>query len=77
MKYKKRYFKRMRFKKRYLSVNGFGDSYNVGRTSTYKMIAEGQIRAVKIGSRTIIDVDSAERWAASLPRFKSAATPAS
>jgi hypothetical protein len=36
------------------------------------LIKEGKLEAVKIGSRTLIDVESAERWAASLPRFQAA-----
>ena len=58
--------------KRFISIRGFCDAYGVGRTRTYDLIAAGKLQAVKNGPRTMIDVDSAEAWAASLPRFKSA-----
>ena len=59
--------------KRLLSIRAFCDAYGVGRTRTYDLIAESKIRAVKNGPRTMIDAESAEQWAASLPRFKSGA----
>ena len=62
--------------KRLLSIRSFCDAYGVGRTRTYDLIAAGKLRAVKNGPRTMIDVESAEAWAASLPRFKSGAAPA-
>ncbi len=58
--------------KRFLSIRAFCDAYGVGRTSVYSHIGAGKLQAVKIGPRTMIDVESAEQWAASLPRFKSA-----
>jgi hypothetical protein len=58
--------------KRFLSIRAFCDAYCVGRTRTYELIAAGKLQAVKNGPRTMIDVESAEQWAASLPRFKSA-----
>ena len=57
--------------KRFISIRDFGDQYGPKRTQTYDLIATGKIEAVKIGPRTMIDVESAEQWAASLPRFKS------
>lgn len=59
--------------KRFLSIRAFCDAYGVGRTRTYDLIAAGKLQAVKNGPRTMIDAESAEQWAASLPRFKSAA----
>jgi hypothetical protein len=58
--------------KRFISIRAFSDAYCVGRTRTYELIAAGKLQAVKNGPRTMIDVESAEQWAASLPRFKSA-----
>ena len=58
--------------KRFMSIRTFCDVYSVGRTRTYDLIAAGKLQAVKNGPRTMIDVESAEQWAASLPRFKSA-----
>jgi hypothetical protein len=62
--------------KRFLSIRAFCDAYSVGRTRTYDLIAQGKIEAVKDGLKTFIPVESAEAWAASLPRFKSAAANA-
>lgn len=62
--------------KRFLSIRAFCDAYGVGRTRTYDLIAAGKLQAVKNGPRTMIDAESAEAWAASLPRFKSAAASA-
>jgi excisionase family DNA binding protein len=50
-----------------LSVSGFCQSYNIGRTRTYEEIATGRLRAVKSGSRTLIRQCDAEAWAAQLP----------
>lgn len=54
---------------RFISIRDFGAQYGPKRTKTYDMIATGKIQAVKIGPRTMITRESAERWAASLPRF--------
>lgn len=62
--------------KRFISIRSFCDAYGVGRTRTYDLIAAGKLQAVKNGPRTMIDVESAEQWAATLPRFKSAAASA-
>ena len=62
--------------KRLISIRAFCDAYGVGRTRTYDLIAAGKLHAVKNGPRTMIDVESAEQWAASLPPFKSAAATA-
>lgn len=62
--------------KRFISIRGFCDAYGVGRTRTYDLIAAGKLYAVKNGPRTMIEVESAEQWAASLPRFKSTAARA-
>jgi hypothetical protein len=62
--------------RRFISIRDFGDTYGPKRTATYDLISKGKLQAVKIGLRTMIDAESAEIWAASLPRFKSAAAPA-
>lgn len=43
------------------------EDFGVGRTRCYQLIGAGTIRAVKAGARTLICVESAMRWAASLP----------
>jgi excisionase family DNA binding protein len=59
--------------KRLMTIREFGDAYGPKRTTTYDLIAAGKLHAVKCGPRTLIKVESAERWAASLPRFQSSA----
>ena len=44
---------------------------NLGRTTLYKDIAEGRLRAVKNGRRTVILRDDAMAFLAALPPFQS------
>lgn len=53
--------------KRMLSVNDFCRLYGIGRTKTYELIARGELRARRVGNRTLIPFDDAEAWAAKLP----------
>lgn len=39
----------------------------MGRRSTYEALARGDLRAVKAGSRTLIDVENGLAWINSLP----------
>lgn len=39
----------------------------ISRTFLYERLADGSIRAVKAGAKTLIDVQSLTAWAASLP----------
>lgn len=55
---------------RALSISSFCKSYNVSRAQTYKLIERGELVAVKMGSRTLIPVESAEAWFCSLPKLK-------
>lgn len=57
--------------KRLLTIREYCDAYGDRRTKTYELIASGELEAVKDGARTKITFESAERRAASLPRFKS------
>ncbi|MCX7358954.1 MAG: helix-turn-helix domain-containing protein [Alphaproteobacteria bacterium] len=61
---------------RLYTVKQFCAAYGCGRTRCYELIATGKIEAVKDGPKTLIPVESAEAWAASLPRFKSGAANA-
>ena len=47
-------------KPRTYTVRGFERAFNLGHTTTYKLIGEGKLRTVKIGRRTLILADSAE-----------------
>ena len=53
--------------RRAFTVEAFGETYGVGRTTTYQEIREGRLKAVKVGNRTLIPADAAEAWLASLP----------
>lgn len=55
-----------------IPVREFCGRYGIGRTKLYELLGAGALEAVRVGSRTMITGDSAEQWASSLPRFKSA-----
>jgi hypothetical protein len=52
--------------KRALSVRDFFDRYSIGRTKFYEEVRAGRLRVVKLGKKTLVDIDEAERWFASL-----------
>ena len=52
---------------RFLCVSDFCDAYGLARSVTYERIASGDLRAVKFGRRTLIDIEAAERFMSTLP----------
>ncbi|MFZ4122936.1 MAG: hypothetical protein ACOYKM_14915 [Caulobacterales bacterium] len=52
-----------------MSVPTALDRYGIGRTKLYALIGVGAIRAVKLGSKTLIDVASADAFFDSLPEL--------
>ena len=50
-----------------LSIQEFCRWSGIGRTNVYEQIARGELRARKLGRRTLIPLDEAERWLAHLP----------
>lgn len=44
-----------------VSVNDAATTLNLGRTSIYQLINQGQLETVKIGRRTLIRVESIRR----------------
>jgi len=57
--------------KKYVTVKVFCATYGVCATTAYdRLINTGAIRAIRVGRRTLIDVDSAEQFFASLPALK-------
>ena len=44
-------------------------TYGGSRSTAYRLAAEKKLRLVKMGARTMVDVDSAEAHAASLPEM--------
>ena len=39
----------------------------MSRTATYNALGRGDLKAIKVGSRTLIDVDAGLTWLRSLP----------
>ena len=52
---------------RYASIPRWCEISGVGRTVTYQLLGEGALKAVKIGRRTLVDVEHGLGWMASLP----------
>jgi excisionase family DNA binding protein len=46
----------------------------IGRTSVYKLISNGQLRAVKVAGRTVIDAASARSLIANAPQHAPSGT---
>ena len=42
------------------TIRQFCQAYGFGRTTTYKLIAQGKLQSVRIGGRRIIPIGSAE-----------------
>ncbi len=53
--------------RRAMSVRDFCTEYGVSRSKAYELFREGAVRPVKLGVKTLIRVDEAEAWLASLP----------
>jgi excisionase family DNA binding protein len=52
------------------TVSAFCAWANVGRTFTYALINRGQLKAVKVGGKTLIPKNAARAWLASLPALE-------
>ncbi|MFO0995305.1 MAG: helix-turn-helix domain-containing protein [Alphaproteobacteria bacterium] len=53
-----------------LTIPEFCARYRTSRTSAYRLLAEGTLKAVKRGRRTLIAADEAERWFRSLIAYQ-------
>lgn len=62
--------------KRFYTIREYCAAFGCGRTKVYSDIGSGVLEAVKDGTKTLITAESAERRAASLRPFKSAAASA-
>lgn len=51
-----------------LTVREFCHEFAVSRSTAFKYIAAGRLRAIKIGSSTRIPLASARQWLAALPK---------
>lgn len=48
--------------KKAISIQEFCDAYGVGRTFAYKLIGEKKLQIAKAGRRSLVLVESAEKW---------------
>ena len=51
---------------RAITVEQFCRTYGLGRSKFYLLVKENQIRTLKIGSKTLVATEEAERWFRSL-----------
>ena len=56
-----------RARQRAMSIDGFCQRYEIGRTTAYAEIREGRLRARKCRKRTIVTEDDADDWLQRLP----------
>lgn len=45
-----------------MTIDNFVDWSGMGRTRVYGLIGAGDLRAIKVGRRTLIDVEAANEW---------------
>jgi excisionase family DNA binding protein len=62
---------------RAFSIAEFCRFYGIGQTYTYHEIAEGRLRAVKAGRRTLVTREAADAWLATLPSVQTSRPTAS
>ncbi len=53
-----------------MTIPEFCHAANIGRTNAYKLINVGDIKAVKVGKKTLIPRTALESWIASLEPYK-------
>lgn len=53
-----------------MSVSDFATWAGIGRTTAWKEIREGQLRAVKVSARTIVRFEDATHWLATRPQLE-------
>jgi excisionase family DNA binding protein len=54
-----------------LTIPEFCAQVNVGRTNAYRLINEGQVKAVKLGKKTLIPRTEMLRWIENLQPYAS------
>lgn len=52
---------------KYATISGWREMTGMSRTGIYEAIGRGDLRAIKLGTRTLIDVEHGLAWMASLP----------
>jgi hypothetical protein len=52
---------------KYASIADWRTISGMGRTSTYEAIGRGELRAIKLNNRTLVDVEHGLTWLATMP----------
>jgi hypothetical protein len=60
---------------KFQTIKQFRAERGVGHTLTYQLIGTGKIKAVKLGAKTLIDVESADAFFLSLPVWTAKGPP--
>lgn len=55
------------------TVKQVSEALGVGRTTVWKVVAEGKLRAIKLGNRTLLPAEHLRAWIASMPAVKRSA----
>ena len=55
---------------RYASVPVWCATSGMSRSTTYEALGRGDLRAIKLGARTLIDVEAGLAWLGSMPAAK-------
>jgi hypothetical protein len=58
------------------SVEDFARSHSIGRSTAYSEISAGRLIARKFRTRTLVTIEDAKAWRASLPKLSPAASAA-
>lgn len=53
-----------------LTVSEVCAQLKIGRTTFYKLVGSGQLRALKSGKKTLVEDDELKRWISLLPAYK-------
>jgi predicted DNA-binding transcriptional regulator AlpA len=56
--------------RRVITIAEFLHRYSIGRTRFYEEVAAGRLRLRKLGKKSLVSLDDAEKWLASLPTVK-------
>lgn len=57
-------------RRRFVSIETWCELSGISRRQTYERIAQGKLRAVKDGHKTLIDMETGERYLAERPELK-------
>jgi excisionase family DNA binding protein len=55
-----------------MTVREFAQAHSLGLTTAYQELKSGRLKAIKVGTKTLITVDAQLAWLASLPQYQPA-----